>query len=78
MSEERRDEQDRIIVPRTKYIELQIEEMLGGDNRHYTIENLCLTRSPTVDEKIENYIDHGGADNFARRYIPEDALECQS
>ena len=69
MTEEKRDEQGRIIVPRDEYIDLQIKEMLGEDNVYFTTMNLGLDRFPTRDQLAENYVNKGGADNFARRYV---------
>ena len=49
-----------------QYLAEQIGEMLGPFNRW--VAGLTLKHPPTDSEAAKHYVDHGGAEDFARRH----------
>ncbi|MFH1111470.1 MAG: hypothetical protein V1712_00145 [Patescibacteria group bacterium] len=56
-----------------EYEELQIKEMLGQDNEYFAGRE--LGHSPTDEEAAEYYVEHGGAEHFAKEHLLKTRLE---
>lgn len=57
----------KLILSLCEYFEVEKEEIFGADNMYYTAKK--LGRSPTPQEAIMHYIESGGAERFAEKYI---------
>jgi hypothetical protein len=51
---------------RSAYIDAELEEIFSPTNRHYAREK--LGREPTDEELVWHFINHGGAENFAKKH----------
>jgi hypothetical protein len=55
------------VLPLKVYAERQVEEMLGDVNLYYAGKE--LGRPPTKEDLEKWYVEHGGPENFAQRFI---------
>ena len=65
-------EPERKPIPLREYLELEKEEMLSPENRWFAGEK--LGHSPTDQEAEMYYIQNGGAEGFAKRYLLKDRM----
>lgn len=68
------------VLPLAEYAERQKQEMLGADNCYFAEKE--LGHPPTPQEAAKHYTEHGGPEDFAKRFInaglvrkPEDTPE---
>ena len=66
---------ERIVLSQEEYMRRQIEEMFGETNMYYVREK--LGREPTKEEVEWWYIEHGGPEDFATRYVQEKVVEVE-
>ncbi|MFA6364978.1 MAG: hypothetical protein WCW78_01110 [Candidatus Paceibacterota bacterium] len=60
-------------LPLKKYLDLQKEEMLSNENKWFAGEK--LGHSPTNKEAEMYYVEHGGAEGFAKKHILKARIE---
>ncbi len=56
-----------------EYQEEQKKEILGPDNEWFTGEK--LGHSPTDEEAAQHYVEHGGPESFAQKYLLKNRIE---
>lgn len=68
------------VLPDGERMRVQWAEILGPDNRLYTIENLAaegiFVTEPTREQLATNYLKHNGAVDFASRYPSEGLVKA--
>jgi hypothetical protein len=65
-------ETGKLILSLAEYWELEKKEILGCDNMYYASQK--LGREPSREEATLHYVDNGGAEAFAQKYILEGRL----
>ncbi|MFA4936981.1 MAG: hypothetical protein WC575_01635 [Patescibacteria group bacterium] len=60
-------------LPLKEYEELQKKEILGPDNEYFAGQE--LGHSPTDNEAAVHYVEHGGAEHFAKEHLLKNRLE---
>ena len=61
----------RVVLSQEEYMRRQIEEMFSAENKYFAWKK--LGHEPTDKEVEWWYIEHGGPEDFAKRYVQEKA-----
>lgn len=64
---------ERVVLSQEEYMRRQIEEMFSAENKRSAQE--ALGHEPTKKELEWWYIEHGGPENFAKRYVQEKVVK---
>lgn len=64
--------EEKIVLSFREYLRRQKEEALGAYNMYFCWQK--MGHSPNESEAVWYYIESGGSSNFAKRYIPAEAI----